>query len=347
MLKRLLIIINGFLLLLLILGFLTPYISANYGSYFPLISLLFPFILLANIAFIFCWLLIKPSYALGPFLIILLGYKHIPKHLHLTNAAEKTECSKLSIVSQNLQAAKYFKKNKRTLDKHKSEEFGAWIKTLGPIDIFCFQEQRYHANQLLKEHLSSLNIHSVDTIGTGIYSSYPFVDKGFVSLGGNTKYAAWADIKIKQDTLRVYSVHLSSNMISSKAKTVLDEHDLRKSGTWSNINSIIQRYGKYSLQRKSQWDKLEKHINTTKHKVIIAGDFNDVPQSYLYKKLSSKFKDSFKVGEAGIGTTYKEIPGLRIDYFFSNESVHLLNHKVLNQSFSDHYPIKLEFCLNN
>lgn len=345
MLRKLLVFGNGLLLILLVLGFLTPYISATYGSYFPLISLLFPFILLANVAFIFFWLLAKPSYALGPFIILMLGYKHIPKHIHVTNNANKVECANLTIVSQNLQAAKYFKKNRRALDKSKSEEFKEWIDGLKKVDVFCFQEQRYHANQLLKQHFSHLNIHSVDTIGTGIYTKYPMIDKGFVKLGGNTKYAAWADIKMKEDTLRIYSVHLSSNMISSKAKTVLNEHDLSKSGTWANIKSMIQRYGKYSVQRNSQWEKLAKHIESSKHEVIIAGDFNDVPQSYLYKRIKGKFNDSFTVGEAGIGNTYTKIPGLRIDYFFTSKNIKLLKHKVLKQSFSDHYPILLEYCL--
>ncbi len=269
----------------------------------------------------------------------------MPKHVQVVDASRDMTCKKLTIVSQNMQAAKYFKKNKRSLDKEKSKEFRDWITDLGDIDIFCFQEQRYHANQLLRQHLSSLNMHSVDTIGTGIYSKYPMIDQGFVYIGGNTKFAAWADVQISDDTLRVYSVHLSSNMISSKAKSVIDEHDLSKSGTWSSINSMIKRYGKYSLQRKNQWDKLTEHINKSKHLVILAGDFNDVPQSYLYKKINLEFNDSFTVGEAGIGSTYKEIPGLRIDYFFARKSIKLLKHKVLDQAFSDHYPIWAEFCL--
>lgn len=319
----------------------------NLGSFFPVLSLFFPYLLFINICFLIFWLVTKPKYIFLPIICLLIGYKAIPRHVSFFDNSEiEKDKTYISVISQNLQAAKYFRKNKRTLDKHKIEEFKSWTSSLDKVDVFCFQEQRYHAKTLIEKGINLPHSHSVDTIGTSIYSAYPFRDKGFVYLGGNTKYAAWADIIFPNETVRVYSVHLSSNMISSKTNVLMQERDLSKSSTWSNINSILARYGKYSGQRQQQLNVLMDHIAKSPHPILLCGDLNDVPQSYIYAKLSENLEDSFTKSKPGIGSTYAgSLPGLRIDYILSDPVLHVVDHKVLPQYFSDHFPIRATLAL--
>lgn len=272
---------------------------------------------------------------------MLIGYSSIPRHVSFFNNSDaKVDESSFVLFSQNLQAARYFKKDKWNLDSKKTQEFNSWIKNLGSIDIFCFQEQRYHAKTLIEKGINLPYVHSVDTIGTSIYSSFPMKNKGFVAIGGNTKYAAWADIEIGNKVIRVYSVHLSSNMISSKTNAIITDHDLSKSSTWKNIASVLSRYGKYSKARNNQLDKLMAHIETSPYPIIVSGDLNDVPQSYIYKRITKRLNDSFEKSNVGIGSTYAgRLPGLRIDYILVDKALKIKNHKVLKETFSDHYPV--------
>ena len=47
----------------------------------------------------------------------------------------------------------------------------------------------------------------------------------------------------------------------------------------------------------------------------------------------------------GFGQTFKEIAGLRIDYFFTTPSIQILGYERIKTEFSDHYPILLEVKL--
>ncbi len=326
---------------------MSPYVSAEYGLYLPTISLLFPVILFTNICFVIYWLIAKPRFAMASIIALLLGWKVIPRHYNIGGNSTGMECgTEIQILSQNLQAAKYFKRNKRELDESKVLEFTKWVETIKNIDILCFQEQRYHANELLSKHLIGYNKHAVDTIGTSIFSSFPMKEKGFLNIGGNTKYAAWADLDLEGQTVRVYSVHLSSNMISDKAKDVAQDHNLRDTKTWDRIKKMIRSYGRNSIARKKQLALLYEHMASGPEYIVFAGDFNDVPQSYIYQKQIKKFKDSFKEKGSGIGSTFSGlIPGLRIDYVWASKNMDIIDHQVLKQSFSDHFPISASICV--
>ena len=83
------------------------------------------------------------------------------------------------------------------------------------------------------------------------------------------------------------------------------------------------------------------HISQSPHPVILAGDFNDTPQSFMYNKIkNSGFCDAFQQAGHGLGTTYAGyVPLLRIDYNFAQKNYfRVLKHEVIDARMSDHYP---------
>jgi endonuclease/exonuclease/phosphatase family metal-dependent hydrolase len=75
----------------------------------------------------------------------------------------------------------------------------------------------------------------------------------------------------------------------------------------------------------------------------VCGDFNDTPNSYVYRILSDRLQDSFKEKGLGIGTTFAgSIPLLRIDYILADMQFKINECKVIHNKWSDHYPVVTE-----
>lgn len=79
--------------------------------------------------------------------------------------------------------------------------------------------------------------------------------------------------------------------------------------------------------------------------VIVCGDFNDTPVSYVCQKMThAGFSDAFIKSGHGIGATYLgKLPWFRIDYFWINKHVTSLSYSKIDFNGSDHYPIMMRF----
>ena len=82
--------------------------------------------------------------------------------------------------------------------------------------------------------------------------------------------------------------------------------------------------------------------------VIVCGDFNDTPVSYVCQKMThAGFYDAFIKSGHGIGATHLgKLPWLRIDYLWINKYIKSLDYKKIDFKGSDHYPIMMKFQLN-
>ena len=90
------------------------------------------------------------------------------------------------------------------------------------------------------------------------------------------------------------------------------------------------------------------HAANSPYPVVISGDFNDLPQSHIYKLIDNNYKDAFRERGFGLAQTFKsKFIGLRIDYTFTSETIEILNHEVLNSDISDHYPVMTTLDLEN
>jgi endonuclease/exonuclease/phosphatase family metal-dependent hydrolase len=75
--------------------------------------------------------------------------------------------------------------------------------------------------------------------------------------------------------------------------------------------------------------------------VIVAGDFNALPDSRVHRKMERLLTDAWEAAGQGRGFTFPaEAPAERIDYiWFSGEAIDLLGTEVLPTRASDHLPI--------
>ena len=98
-------------------------------------------------------------------------------------------------------------------------------------------------------------------------------------------------------------------------------------------------------KHQNQISPIKSFIEGSPYPVIVAGDFNAVPNSYEYYKISEGLQDVFlKVGR-GSGTSFHDFKfPLKIDHFFASASIEPISYKVdRSVRISDHFPVLAEF----
>lgn len=316
---------------------------------FPVLSVLTPYLLIANFCCLLYWILFPDRWILLPILTLLLGFSTMKRHFNYFHQKSNIESDQntFTISSVNFNSGQYLRKDRHTLDTDKFQSLLKWKNLQENTDIICAQEKRYFGQVMLDSMLlGQYTRHGNEETGTGIYSKHPIIDSGFIDIGGNPSTVTWADIKLPIDkTIRVYSLHCSSNMISTKSKELIEESDLTKENLFDEVKGLFANYAHYSGQRNRQIDILEKHLEQSPYPVVIAGDMNDVPQSYLYQRLTKRYSDAFNAMGSGVGATYRALPGLRIDYIFTDAGITPTFFKVDDVDISDHYPIRAQFTM--
>jgi endonuclease/exonuclease/phosphatase family metal-dependent hydrolase len=243
-------------------------------------------------------------------------------------------------MSFNAQNLSYIYEDKELRTAHMNTFFEE-MNNFENVDILCTQEMGVRSNELMEKRTNFIHIYAPEDVGPVIFSQHPIVNKGQIHSSTSTvNSCVWADININGITYRIYNLHMQSNKITRTAEKVIEDSKLQNKETWNGIKSIITRYRDNANFRIEHAERIRAHMLESPYPVIVAGDFNDVPQSYLYHILSTGMQDSFKAVGSGLGITFSgKIPALRIDYILADQDFRILNHKILKNEFSDHYPI--------
>lgn len=173
--------------------------------------------------------------------------------------------------------------------------------------------------------------------GLAIYSKYKIVNQGSLDFENSNNNAIFIDIIRKDDTLRIYNVHLESFGIKP------DSVDLNLDETRSK--KLIYRLKKSFTKQQDQVEKFNQHRDKTNHQIIISGDFNNTAFSWAYMKLKADLNDTFIESGQGFGKTYpfNGYP-LRIDFILADKHLQVNEHKNYQIGLSDHEPILARFA---
>ncbi|GGF51001.1 endonuclease/exonuclease/phosphatase family protein [Echinicola rosea] len=324
-------------------------ISPEQLSYAGLVPVLIPVFLLINLVLMVILVLMKRKLFILPIVAILVGWRFIGVTLTWNTPAEGEG---LSVMSYNAHMFSY--------EKYKADDpkvvpnIYNWIREQH-TDIIGIQEfyqdnttpSRNAIKLIGKEGNYHCSAHSVEErkgkrfFGLAIFSKYPIVNEGKLFDNRKTNGAMFVDLKIQQDTIRVYNVHLESMSIPADQLNNIDgiKENYRK--TWRRLNRGV-------VSRASQVDLLAEHIKNSPYPSILMGDFNDVPYSYTYFTIRSILENSFESAGKGFGFTFNKVLFfLRIDNIFYHPSLTPLRFNTLREvDYSDHYPIKTVFGLD-
>lgn len=352
--RRSLIAINIITAVIFLLSCLAPYLKPTQWWFISLLGLGFPFLLAILVLFVFWWLIVKPKYVWVSLIALVLGYKSISVFLgfNLPGSFKYAKAPKhIRIASWNVARFLEWKRNN-------SEKSQTRLKMLDLIkkqdaDIFCLQEffyspdtQFYHNIDVIQSFGYPYFYFSYDPdgdyqyIGSAIFSKFPIVDSGLVRYFRPSLPEALihADIKINDDTIRVYATHLQSVQFRKREYEALNEIRSVEDSFFLNSRTVLSKMRKAMKYRSTQADVVRQILEDSPHPKILCADLNDIPNSYTYFTIRGEMQDAFLEKGFGIGRTFSSVsPTLRIDYVFADPVFTIKQFTRVVKNFSDHY----------
>lgn len=340
---------NAVLVLLTLSSYLSIYLDP--GLFWPIsiLALFYPWLLLLNIIFIISWVFLRKPYFFYSLGCILVGWHFLSNFVgfNLESTTSNTD-NAIRVMSYNCHALHPVKGPRGSWKIHHLSQLVAEQEA----DIVFFQEfpiLSRIADPLAKELAEKCGLkytYREPRKSLALFSKYPIGKKNVKYFTNDANGYQYADLSIDEQTIRVYNIHLQTNALSGIANKVAKEGNLQEKETWLQIKGMIGRYKKSAKTRGQQAGEIATGIQRSPHPVILGGDLNDVPFSYTYHQLSKNLQDAFTEKGSGLGITFNgSIPALRIDYLLSSPSFKVLDHKILEEDRSDHFPIISTFQL--
>jgi endonuclease/exonuclease/phosphatase family metal-dependent hydrolase len=318
--------------------------------YLQFVGMLYPWLLLCHIIFILSWLRLRKRYFLFSLATILLGWTHFTHFVGWSIFDGSTDGVRLKIMTCNIDNFVHFYDKKEGAKN--IADFEKFIKTENP-DIICLQESFITTAEYstrLKKFPCLLAypyiLHPVEK-GIVILAKIAPTRHGKITLHEDKNETAnganFADFSIQNKSIRLIVTHLQSNSVRERTEGIVDAPTLRDKETQSTIKNIIRRVRDMSYFRAKQAEGIKTFIKQSPYPVIVAGDFNDTPQSYTYAQIADGLQDAFTKKGFGLGITYGGvIPALRIDYVLASPKLNILSHSIHKKDYSDHYPVIAE-----
>ncbi|TDB67856.1 endonuclease/exonuclease/phosphatase family protein [Arundinibacter roseus] len=334
-------------------------LSAHWLAGFLMLSL--PILLIIHGFFLVFWALVSPKRVLTSLVMIGLAWPFLGRTFQFRLPASDT----LPHTSTSLKVLNYNVFNFSLYNylsgenTSNTDQIRSWISTQD-ADILCFQEfysrediPAFNFVSTLKKagykHYTRLDHKQGGnpsyTVGVALFSKYPIVAKRDTFFGGQNGILQ-ADIAWGKDTVRIMNVHLFSMTLKLNKLKEQEAYDGIKRETKGTIRQMRRGFN----ERSQEVAILDQWQSISPYPVIICGDFNDTPYSYVYGRLAQKLTNAFEKKGHGFGFTYNRLPYfIRIDHqFYDHRRLELTDFQTLNTiPFSDHYPLTATYMLRD
>ena len=344
-------ILNTLIVLAMVLCAYSVYLRpANYPNWSAL-GMVFPFFIIATLVFLFVWPFVKWKCCAISIIGIIACWSSIRNYCPINLFQDAPGSKSLKILSYNVFMFRGYHEGQTDLIDYILNS---------KADIVCLQE----ASGLNKGDLFSLLNEVYPYIETGessgyecaFLSKYPILSLEKIDFETTSARCNSCEILAYDDTVKVFNCHLESYKLNDDDKHLYKQIIKRsvhiqeesqaedslslKEGVWW----LEGKLAKANAARSIQAEKLDSIISITQNKyIIVCGDFNDSPISYVHKTLTKQLKDAYTESGNGPGWSYNQ-NGMyfRIDHILISDSFNSYNAKVDKYGQeSDHYPI---FC---
>ena len=176
--------------------------------------------------------------------------------------------------------------------------------------------------------------------GLGIFSKYPIINSGKIFLNPNNfNGAAYADIAIQDDTIRIINVHLQSMQID------MNRYREKPSRIPLVFYDLVRTVSQTQTIRFKQLQQMLTYAENSPYPVVIGGDFNEPRYSYLYRYINANFQNAFQQTHRLPSPTFQyKFIKVKIDHQFASDSLDIVSSKVHNQiDFTYHLPLEAEY----
>jgi endonuclease/exonuclease/phosphatase family metal-dependent hydrolase len=318
------------------LSFIAGYVHPKWSTWLTHFGTAYPWLLLMNLALLIFWALNWNRFAIYHSVLLIVGWSYTTAFIGMASALPKSSKA-VTVMSHNVGTILMGKNVQSQWDKVISD-YITFLKKHGDPDIVCLQECEGIVRDLLLKK-SGYPYHYSAGKGTLVLSRY-LVDNGSDLAFHDTGNSAFcATVHLKQGNVRLYNLHLQSNYVSGRTDKLLQSGNLEDRQSWQKARDILGAVGSQTVKRAEQAAIVVRSLEKTDAPIVLCGDFNDTPNSYVYNLLSQKLTDSFQEKGRGLGYTFAgSLPLLRIDYVFASEHFRVLDAGVIHKKVSDHYP---------
>lgn len=312
----------------------------------------FPAVVLVHLVSIPVWFAVERKKAMLPLVMFVAAGLFLSRTYAFGGAddepAEISDKRKFSVMSYNVHVFQKFSEWWTESGRKEIKEMKAWVGDSG-ADILCLAEYYDEdgtifdsGNYLRKKgykHAAYFNRRKYGKSywGLVILSKHPIVaarDTVFEAQNGMIQ----ADIKVGRDTVRVIGLHLYSMTLGLSKLVSQKEMD----GIETESRITLRKMKNGFKQRAEEFTAVQQWVKASPYPVLVCGDFNEVPYSYIYGTLRKSFRNSFEEKGKGFGFSFNHLPYfIRIDHQFYDDS-RLSVHDFTTYSnirYSDHYPI--------
>ena len=296
-----------------------------------------PLLIIANAVFLIYWLVrLRFHWALMPLITLLCCIPYIGTLFQIGSSDEKAD-SKSGIKFASYNVARFSGETTGFIALDILSEMKRQ-----KVDIVCFQEYSDFSgdkknSDSYKDYFPYFAFGNNDMV---IYSRYPIVNKKNIDFEQTNNSAMWVEVNINDNIYRIYNVHLETTGINSELHRA---SKLSKNGMEVRRNALVNAiYGSYTIgmiARSGQANMLAMDMRESEAPVIVCGDFNDVPYSYVYNTMLGDKIDGFKECGSGFMYTYRGGKKVRIDYIFHDKGLEGISYYKKELSYSDHYPV--------
>ena len=327
---------NIVLAVLTFVAYVLPFLAPKLFPLLSVLTLMLPLFLILNALFFCYWLLQFKRQVFLSAIVLLMGITFINKFYKFSGTNLPESEMDFVVMSYNVRLFNLFK---WLPQEDVPEQIQTFINDKNP-DILCLQEFSASADLDLKVYPHRYILMQGDKIKTGqaIFSKFPIIDEGNLVFPNSNNNVIFADIKKGKDIIRVYNMHLQSIKISPDVDEIsenMEGIDGEKS------QALIRRISRAFRKQQQQAEIIMNHKKDCEYPIIICGDMNNSPYSYVYRSIKGKLTDTFEEAGKGFGKTYKfKFYPARIDYIFADPTMKVKSFESFpNFINSDHYPI--------
>lgn len=377
--KYILIIINALAALWLLVCHITSYVDTSAAqSYVNIICFSLPFAIIVNCLLPLFWLIfskgIKKIGACISIIALIISWNNVQSSIgwhfggHATSKKDKNQNLNLKIMTYNVHL---FDLGEWTKNNNTENKIMDLIKEVDP-DILCLQEFYMDAHdnkEPFTERISLLGYpyfqftqqtsykksrirsdvdkNEMVNVGIAVFSKYPLENKEDVSIDSTSKNYKILSTEVQIDNHEKFNLivcHLQSSRVGQADINHIEQIKIDKNLQTANekkTKNIISKLSQSAHLRAKQTNVIDQYMATKNMPIILCGDFNDVPGSYVYNTLSEDLEDPFTKKGWGFSNTYKYIfPTLRIDHILYDPATwETVSYQVIKEPYSDHYPV--------
>ncbi|MBC7440289.1 MAG: endonuclease, partial [Flavobacterium sp.] len=196
-------VINLLLAILTIVAYFLPFLTPKSFPILAVLTLFLPMMLILNILFLIFWGIQLKRQVLLSIVVLIIGIPFINKFYKFSKTDLPVSSGDFVVMSYNVRIFNKFKWSDKLTVPIEITDF---VKEKKP-DILCIQEFSNAKEFDYSAFKYNYILSGGEKIRTGqaIFSNFKILNKGEIKFPNSSNNVIFADLKIKNDTVRVYS----------------------------------------------------------------------------------------------------------------------------------------------